>query len=120
MIGLRAIQPNAAVVKVMSIPDNRCIRVVIPDYHVGTDGFHEVLIHDMADADAPYVAIGELGTLRLDWPRAIFSLIVYALWELYSPRSGPACRLLSFGFGPALAVPGVLVHCMAGNATGLY
>ena len=30
MISLRAIQPDAAVVKVMSIPDNRCIRVVIP------------------------------------------------------------------------------------------
>ena len=75
VIGLRAIQPNAAVIKVMSIPDNRCIRVVIPDDHVGTDGLHEVLIHDMDEADPPYVALSELGSLRLDWPRAIFSFM---------------------------------------------
>ena len=43
VIGL---QPDAAVIKVISIPDNRCIRVVIPDDHVPNE-FHEVLIHDM-------------------------------------------------------------------------
>ena len=73
VIGLRAVQPEAAVVKVMSIPDNRCIRVVIPDDNVGTDGFHEVLIHDMVDADALYVPVSDLGCLRLDWPKALFS-----------------------------------------------
>ena len=75
VIGLRAMQPDAAVIKVMSIPNNRCIRVVIPDYHVGTNGFHEVLIHDMDEADPPCVTLGELGCLRVDWPRAIFSLM---------------------------------------------
>ena len=49
VIGLRAIQPDAAVIRVMSIPNNRCIRVVIPDDHVyyrhqwiprGTDSRH--------------------------------------------------------------------------------
>ena len=73
VIGLRAIQPDAAVVKVMSIPNNRCVRVVIPDNNVGTDGFHEILIHDMADADAPDVPVSDLGCLRLDWPTAVFS-----------------------------------------------
>ena len=34
VIGQHAMQPDAAVIKVMSIPDNRCIRVVIPDYHM--------------------------------------------------------------------------------------
>ena len=123
VIGLRALQLDAAVIKIMLILDNRCIRVVIPDDHVGTGGFHEILIHDMADADDPYVAVSELGSLRLDWPKAIFSFmgrhqvdlehlchgcpvwIVYLLWKVYSPRSGPSCHQLSFGFGPALAVP---------------
>ena len=73
MIGLRAIKPDAAVVKVMSVPDNRCVRVVIPDNNIGTDGFHEILIHDMADADAPDVPVSELGCLGLDWLKAIFS-----------------------------------------------
>ena len=27
----------------------------------------------MADADAPYAPVSELGSLRLDWPKAIFS-----------------------------------------------
>ena len=57
VIGLRAIQPAAAVVKVMSIPNNICVRVVIPDNNVGTNGFHEIIIHDMADADAPDVPV---------------------------------------------------------------
>ena len=72
VIGIRTMQPDAAV---MSIPNNRCIRVVIPDDHVGTDGFHEILIHDMDEADPPDVALGDLGCLRPDWPRAIFSFM---------------------------------------------
>ena len=36
VIGLRATQPNAAVVKVMSVPNNRCVRVVIPALMVST------------------------------------------------------------------------------------
>ena len=73
VIGLRAIQPAAAVVKVMSIPNNICVRVVIPDNNVGTNGFHEIIIHDMADADAPDVPVSELGCLRLDWAQAVLS-----------------------------------------------
>ena len=33
VMGLRAIQLKAAVVKVMSVPDSRCIRVVMLDDH---------------------------------------------------------------------------------------
>ena len=73
VIGLRAVQPDAAVVKVMSIPNNRCVQVVVLDDSVGTDGLHEILIHDMADADAPDVPVSDLGCLRLDWPKEIFS-----------------------------------------------
>ena len=72
VIGLRAIQPDTAVIKVMSIPDNCCIRVVILDDHLGTEGFHEILIHDMEEEYPPFVALSDLGCLRLDWPRAIF------------------------------------------------
>ena len=45
VMGLRAIQPKAAVVKVMSVPDSRCVRVVVPDDHLA-NRFHEILIHD--------------------------------------------------------------------------
>ena len=34
VMGLRAIQPRAAIVKVMSVPDSHCVRVVAPDDHV--------------------------------------------------------------------------------------
>ena len=64
VIGLRAWQLEAAVVTVMSIQYNRCVRVVIPDQNVGHEGFHEVLIHDMAEADSPYVAMGDLANLQ--------------------------------------------------------
>ena len=46
VMGLRAIQPRAAVVKVMSVPDSRCVRVFVPDDHL-PNKFHEILIHDM-------------------------------------------------------------------------
>ena len=69
VIGLRAIQAAAAVVKVMSIPNNRCVRVVIPNNNVVINGFYEIIIYDMADADAPDVPVSELGCLRLDGRR---------------------------------------------------
>ena len=69
VLGLRARRPVAAVVKVMSRKDNRCVRVLIPDKNVGHQvRFHDVLLHDMADADAPYVAVSDLSALRrLTW-----------------------------------------------------
>ena len=42
VMGLRAIQPRADVVKVMSVPDSHCVRVVVPDDHV-SNRFHEML-----------------------------------------------------------------------------
>ena len=65
VMGLRALRPSAAIVKVMSVPDSRCIRVVTPDDHVNI-GFHEVLIHDLADEEWPLVTLSELRCLRLD------------------------------------------------------
>ena len=47
-MGLRALRASAAIVKVMSVPNSRCIRVVAPDDHVNI-GFHEVLLHDMEE-----------------------------------------------------------------------
>ena len=46
VMGLRALRPSAAIVKVMSVRDSQCIRVVTPDDHVEC-GFHEILLHDM-------------------------------------------------------------------------
>ena len=43
VMGLRALRPGAAIVKVMSVRDSQCIRVVTPDDHVAC-GFHEILL----------------------------------------------------------------------------
>ena len=51
-IDLRTWRPEAAVVKVMLIPNNHCVRVIIPDENVG-----------------PYAALAALASLRLDWRR---------------------------------------------------
>ena len=53
VMGLRALRASAAIVKVMSVLDSRCIRVVAPDDHVNI-GFHEVLLHDMEEEDLPF------------------------------------------------------------------
>ena len=56
MMGLRATRPSAAIVKVMSVPDSRCVRVVSPDDHVNI-GLHEILIHDLEEEELPFVVI---------------------------------------------------------------
>ena len=71
VMGLRALRASAAIVKVMSVPDSRCIRVVAPDDHVNI-GFHEVLLHDMGEEDLPFVALSELHCLRQGWPQPLF------------------------------------------------
>ena len=74
VMGLRAIQPSAAIVKVMSVPDSRCVRLVTFDDHVNI-GFHEILIHDLEEEELPFVALSELGCLRLDWPKTLFTFM---------------------------------------------
>ena len=64
VMGIQAIHPSAAIVKVMSVPDSRCVRVVTPDDHVHI-GFHEILIHDLEEEELLFVAMSELGCLRL-------------------------------------------------------
>ena len=86
VIGLRAIQHDAAVIKVMSIPNNRCIRVVIPDDHVPNE-FNEVLIHDLEVEEPPFVA---LCCLRLDWPKALFTFM--GRFQLDLKRLRRECR----------------------------
>ena len=70
-MGLWALRANVAIVKVMSVPNSRCIRVVAPDDHVNI-GFHEVLLHDMEEEDLPFVALSELNCLRQIWPKPLF------------------------------------------------
>ena len=89
VMGLRAIQPRAAVMKVMSVPDSRCVRVVVPDDHV-SNGFHEILMHNMEDEEPPFVALSELGCLHLDWPRALFTFMSRYQFDLDQMRK--ECR----------------------------
>ena len=71
VMGLRALRASAAIVKVMSVPNSRCIRVVAPDDHFNI-GFHEVLLHDMEEEDLPFVALSELNCLCQIWPKPLF------------------------------------------------
>ena len=74
VIGLRALRPDVAAVKVMSVRNSRCIRVVTPDDHV-TCGYHEILLHDMGEEELPFMSLSELDYLRRIWPRAEFAFM---------------------------------------------
>ena len=89
VMGLQALRPSAAVCKVMTIPDSNCIRIVTPDEHVPT-GFHEILIYDMGQEDWPKVPMSEIGCLRLDWPKDLFSFLGRYQLELEHMRK--ECR----------------------------
>ena len=89
VMGLRAIQPSAAILKVMSVPDSCCVRVVTPDDHVNI-GFHEIIIHDLEDEELPLVTLSELGCLRLDWPKTLFRFMSRYQFDLDQIRK--ECR----------------------------
>ena len=89
VMGLRALRPSAAIVKVMSVPDSRCVRVVTPDDHVNI-GFHEVLLHDLEDEDLPFVTLSELRCLHLDWPKTLFTFMSRYQFDLDQMRKD--CR----------------------------
>ena len=84
-LGLRAIQPSAAILKVMSVPDSRCVRVVTPDGHVNIE-FHEILIHNLEEEELPFVAMSNLGCLHLDWPKTLFTFISRYQFDLDQMR----------------------------------
>ena len=66
VVGLQATRPSAAIVKVMSVPNSHCVRVLLPDDHVNI-GFHDILIHDLEEEELPFIMIHELECLRLDF-----------------------------------------------------
>ena len=68
--------------KFMSILDNHCIRLLIPDENVGRGGFHVVLLHDMAEANSPYVATSDLMALHLDCSAMVLSGMIRHQLEL--------------------------------------
>ena len=109
VIGLWALRPSAVFVKVMSVPDSRCIRVVTPDDHVNI-GFHEILLHDMGEEELPFVATSELDYLRCIWPRAFLCQDTSRIWN--------ACRR-SARNGLAVHSPGT-VHIVASTSSGIW
>ena len=143
-MGLRALRPSAAIVKVMSVRDIQCIQVVTPDDHVES-GFHEILLHDMGEEELPFVVTSELNYLRRIWPRALFAFItrhqqdlererkeckqrfgctqswkLYTLWQIYSDGLRKAHCFLPLGARAAVALPGYVVHGVVGDCSGLY
>ena len=95
VMGLQALRPSAAVCKVMTIPNSKCVRIVTPDEHVST-GFHEILVHDMGQEEWPQVPLSDIGCLRLDWPKDLFAFVGRYQLELEQMRK--VCRDC---FGPA-------------------
>ena len=89
VMGLQALRPSAAVCKVMTIPNINCVRIVTPDEHVNT-GFHEILVYDMGQEEWPQVPLSDIGCLRLDWPKDLFTFVGRYQLELEQMRK--ACR----------------------------
>ena len=58
-----------------------------PDDHVDI-GFHEVLSHDLEEEE--FVALSELGRLRLDWPKTFFTFMSRYQFDLDQMRK--ECR----------------------------
>ena len=87
-MGLQALRPSAAICKMMTVPDSCCVRVVTPD-DVNIC-FHEILIHDLAQEEWPLVILSDIGCLRLDWPKSLFTFIGRYRFELEQMRK--ECR----------------------------
>ena len=84
-MGLMALRPNAAIVKVTSVRDSQCIRLVTPDNHMEC-GFHEILLHDIGKEELSFVATSELNYHRRIWPRTLFTFITKLQQDLERKR----------------------------------
>ena len=71
VLGLPARHSEEPVVKVMLRNDS--VRVLIPDDNIRHRDFHDVLLFDMTNEDAPYVAVNDLSALRQQWPVLVVS-----------------------------------------------
>ena len=60
VLGLHARRPEAPLIKVMLGCDSQCVRVLIPDDDVEHQDFHNVVLVDRMEEDAPYVAGSDL------------------------------------------------------------
>ena len=118
VMGLQATQPRVAIVKVMTVPDSRCVRVVVPDNHVSI-GFHEILIHDMEDEELPFVVLSELGRLHLDWLWALFTFMARYQFDLDQMRKECRERLSSTQSG-ACTTCGKHIQQNLGRHVALY
>ena len=97
VMDMQALRPSAAVCKVMTIPNTKCVRIVTPDEHVST-GFYEILVQDMGQEEWPQVTLSDMGCLRLDWPRDLF----VGRYQLELEQMRKVCR---DRFGPAASCP---------------
>ena len=98
VMGLQALRPSSLACKIMTVPDTRCVRVVTPDIHVKT-GFHETIIHDKGNEEWPFITLVELGCLRLDWPKELFTFVGRYQCELEQMRKICRERFGSTGSG---------------------
>ena len=71
VLGLRAWQPGAAVIRVMTGRDSQSVWALCPDGKVLGKGFHDVTLVDMDHIDGPDE--GPVDTLRLMWPVPVVS-----------------------------------------------
>ena len=53
-------------------------------------GFHEILIHDLADEEWSLVTLSDLGSLRLEWPKPLFTFMSRYQFDLDQMRK--ECR----------------------------
>ena len=63
--------------------------MVTPDDHVSI-GFHEILIHDLADEEWPLVTLSHLVCFRLDWPKTLVTFMSRYQFDLDQMRK--ECR----------------------------
>ena len=60
--------------------------MLIPDDDVGYRGFHDVVLVDRTEDDAPYVAVSDLSALRQQWPDLVISGMTNRQLELEELR----------------------------------
>ena len=73
VLGLRARQLGAAVIRVMTGQDSLSFRALVPDGKVLDRGYHDVTVVDMNHVDGPEVPVAKLDLLRLMWSVPVVS-----------------------------------------------
>ena len=86
VLGLRAFNEDAALVRVLPSASPNIVRVLVPDDWAEPRVFHDLLIEDMSDTMVRPSSAADLTELRQHWPPSLLSAMTKCQVDMEAQR----------------------------------